>query len=107
VLFNLIQNAIRHTPADGSVVVRARRGVGQAVEIEVADSGAGIDPASAPRIFEPFVQGPSRIAGQNGSAGLGLAIARAIVDAHGGRIWVVDRAPADRGTRIRFSLPVA
>jgi signal transduction histidine kinase len=104
VLFNLIQNAIRHTPADGSVVVRAQRGSRRAVEVEVADSGAGIDPATAPRIFEPFVQGPSRVAGQNGSAGLGLAIARAIVDAHGGRIWVADSGP---GTRIRFSLPVA
>jgi signal transduction histidine kinase len=50
------------------------------------------------------VQGPSRGAAQTGSAGLGLAIARAIVDAHGGRIWVADSGP---GTRIRFSLPVA
>jgi signal transduction histidine kinase len=102
VLFNLIQNAIRHTPADGSVVVRAECVPGPAVEIEVADTGAGIDPALGRQIFEPFVQGPSRMAGENGSAGLGLAIARAIVDAHGGRIWLAD---AERGTRIRFSLP--
>jgi signal transduction histidine kinase len=102
VLFNLIQNAIRHTPADGSVVVRAESAPGPAVEIEVADSGRGIDPALGNRIFEPFVQGPSRVAGQNGSAGLGLAIARAIVSAHGGRIWVAGSGP---GTRIRFSLP--
>jgi len=72
------------------------------VEIEVADSGDGIDPALRARIFEPFVQGPSRSAGQNGSAGLGLAIARAIIDAHGGQIWLADSGP---GTRIRFSLP--
>ena len=104
VLFNLIQNAIRHTPADGSVVVRGQPVAGSAVEIEVADSGEGIDPALGGRIFEPFVQGPSRMAGQNGSAGLGLAIARAIVDAHGGRIWLADSGP---GTRIRFSLPAA
>jgi signal transduction histidine kinase len=103
VLFNLIQNAIRHTPADGSVVVRAERGHGRAVEIEVADSGGGIDPGMAQRIFEPFVRGPSRMAGEPGSAGLGLAIARAIVDAHGGRIWLAGNGP---GTRIRFSLPV-
>jgi signal transduction histidine kinase len=104
VLFNLIQNAIRHTPADGSIVVRAQRGAGPAVEIEVADSGDGIDPAYREKIFEPFVQGPSRVAGQNGSAGLGLAIARAIVEAHGGRIWV---ARAGTGTQIRFRLPAA
>jgi signal transduction histidine kinase len=102
VLFNLIQNAIRHTPADGSVVVRAQSAPGPAVEIEVADTGRGIDPALRNRIFDPFVQGPSRVAGENGSAGLGLAIARAIVSAHGGRIWLAGTGP---GTRIRFSLP--
>ena len=104
VLFNLIQNAIRHTPADGSIVVRAEPAPGPAVEIEVADSGIGIDPAAGDTIFEPFVQGPSRIAGENGSAGLGLAIARAIVTAHGGRIWLAHTGP---GTRIRFTLPAA
>ena len=102
VLFNLIQNAIRHTPADGSVVIRAEPARGPTVEVEVADTGAGIDPDLGGRIFEPFVQGPSRVAGQNGSAGLGLAIARGIVAAHGGRIWVAGSGP---GTRIRFSLP--
>jgi signal transduction histidine kinase len=104
VLFNLIQNAIRHTPADGSVVVRAHRALGPVVEIEVADSGAGIDPALRQRIFEPFTQGPSRVAGETGSAGLGLAIARAIINAHGGRIWLAHGGP---GTRIRFSVPAA
>jgi signal transduction histidine kinase len=104
VLFNLIQNAIRHTPADGSVVVRAHRAPGPAVEIEVADSGDGIDPALRERIFEPFTQGPSRVAGATGSAGLGLAIARAIINAHGGRIWLADASP---GTHIRFSVPAA
>jgi signal transduction histidine kinase len=104
VLFNLIQNAIRHTPADGSVVVRAEPASGAAVEVEVADEGAGIDPLLRERIFEPFIQGPSRVAGKTGSAGLGLAIARAIVDAHGGRIWLADAGP---GTRVRFSLPAA
>lgn len=117
VLFNLIQNAIRHTPADGSVVVRAWpaqetrpvndlprdiSAVVPAVEVEVADTGNGIDPLAAPSLFEPFVQGPSRAEGETGSAGLGLAIARAIVEAHGGRIWVANDGP---GTQIRFSLP--
>jgi signal transduction histidine kinase len=99
VLFNLIQNAIRHTPADGSVVVRAEQ-VHDAVEIEVADTGEGIDPTVRERIFDPFVQGSA--SRSVGSAGLGLAIARAIVEAHGGRIWLLDSA---RGTRVRFSLP--
>jgi signal transduction histidine kinase len=102
VLFNLIQNAIRHTPPDGSVVVRAERAPGPVIEVEVADTGAGIERGLGKRIFEPFVQGPSRESGETGSAGLGLAIARAIVEAHGGRIWLADGGP---GTHIRFSVP--
>jgi signal transduction histidine kinase len=106
VLFNLIQNAIRHTPADGSVTVRAAR-AGSGVEIEVADTGAGIPAAERERVFEPFAQGADRASRTDGSAGLGLAISRAIVEAHGGRIWVVDdeRDDFERGARVRFSLP--
>jgi signal transduction histidine kinase len=109
VLFNLIQNAIRHTPADGSVTVRAARaGDGDSVEIEVADTGSGIAAADRERIFEVFQQGADRAARTDGSAGLGLAISRAIVEAHGGRIWVVDDdAGGDAGARVRFSLPTA
>jgi signal transduction histidine kinase len=96
VLLNLLQNAIRHTPPDGSVVIRAQPG-SRAVEIEVADTGDGIPSPHRARGFEPF-------AGDGGSAGLGLAIARAIVEAHGGEIWLEE---AFVGTRVRFSLPVA
>jgi signal transduction histidine kinase len=106
VLFNLIQNAIRHTPADGSVTVRAASGVGS-VEIEVADTGAGIAAGDRERLFDPFVQGADRAARADGSAGLGLAISRAIVEAHGGRIWIVadDDGDPPAGARVRFSLP--
>jgi signal transduction histidine kinase len=102
VLFNLIQNAIRHTPADGSVVVRAAP-AGDAVEIEVADTGSGISADDRDRIFEPFFRGGEQAARSSDGAGLGLAISRAIVEAHGGRIWL-EEAPA--GTRVRFSIPV-
>jgi signal transduction histidine kinase len=101
VLFNLIQNAIRHTPADGSVVVRARP-AGDAVEIEVADTGDGIAAEERERVFEPFFRGGAQAARPSNGTGLGLAISRAIVEAHGGRIWLED---APRGTRVRFSLP--
>lgn len=106
VLFNLIQNAIRHTPADGSVTVRAAS-AGADIEIEVADTGEGIAPADRERIFEPFAQGADRAARTDGSAGLGLAISRAIVEAHGGRIWVVEPAAGDveTGARVRLRLP--
>jgi signal transduction histidine kinase len=108
VLFNLIQNAIRHTPADGSVTVRAAS-AGTSVEIEVADTGEGIAPGDRERVFEPFAQGTDRASRTDGSAGLGLAISRAIVEAHGGRIWVVDEPRDDdaAGARVRFSLPGA
>jgi signal transduction histidine kinase len=103
VLFNLIQNAIRHTPADGSVTVRAEPGERE-VQIEVADTGEGIDPGERERVFDPFFRGGSEAARTRNGAGLGLAISRAIVEAHGGRIWL---ERAGRGTRVRFSLPSA
>jgi len=101
VLFNLLQNAIRHTPADGSITVRAEQLEG-AVEIEVADTGSGIHEEDRASIFEAFVQGSADRSRTNGSAGLGLAVARAIVEAHGGRIWLAD---SSAGTAVRFSLP--
>jgi signal transduction histidine kinase len=101
VLFNLIQNAIRHTPADGSVTVRAKGGP-SGVEVEVADSGEGIPAGEGERVFEAFYRGDSS-RGEDG-AGLGLAISRAIVEAHGGRIWLEDARPGP-GTRVRFTLP--
>jgi signal transduction histidine kinase len=99
VLFNLIQNAIRHTPPDGSVTVRARPN-GGAIEVEVDDEGEGISSTDGERVFDAFFRGDE--ARGEGGAGLGLAIAKAIVETHGGRIWL---APSDRGTRVRFSLP--
>jgi len=102
VLFNLLQNAIRHTPSDGSIRVRAMT-LPDTVQIEVADSGQGIPPHERERMFLPFAQGVGRAARGDG-AGLGLAISRAIVEAHGGRIWLAD---AERGTRVRFTLPLA
>ncbi len=101
VLFNLIQNAIRHTPADGSVTVRARA-AGAGVEVEVADEGEGISPADGERVFEAFFRGDE--SRSEDGAGLGLAISRAIVEAHGGRIWLDDSGP---GARIHFTLQAA
>jgi signal transduction histidine kinase len=102
VLFNLIQNAIRHTPADGSVVVRAASATAGAIEIEIADTGPGIARNDRARLFEPFFQGTNHSARPDGGAGLGLAISRAIIAAHGGRIWLAD---VEDGTCVRFQLP--
>jgi signal transduction histidine kinase len=103
VLFNLIRNAIHHTPADGSVTVRAEA-TGEGVEVEVADTGEGIPLAEQDRVFEPFHRGGPDAAREGDGAGLGLAISRAIVETHGGRIWI---APGKSGTRVRFALPMS
>ena len=103
VLFNLIQNAIRHTPADGSVTVLAESN-GRTVEVEVADTGAGLPAASASAPSSPSTAGGSGAARSGDGTGLGLTICRAIVEAHGGEIWFAD---AERGARVRFSLPRA
>jgi len=103
VLFNLIQNAIRHTPADGSVVVRAGP-VGAGIEFEIADTGDGIRTEERERVFTAFYRGGTDAARTHPGAGLGLAVSRAIVEAHGGRIWLADTAI---GTRVRFTLPAA
>jgi signal transduction histidine kinase len=98
VLFNLIQNAIRHTPADGTVTVRARNERG-GVEVEVADDGEGVPDGDGERVFDAFYRGDAARAEEG--AGLGLAISRAIVEAHGGRIWLEDGHP---GTKVHFTL---
>jgi signal transduction histidine kinase len=101
VLFNLIQNAIRHTPADGSVTIRARM-AGDGVEVEVVDDGEGVPAGDGERVFEAFYRGDAA-RGEDG-AGLGLAISRAIVEAHGGKIWFENATP---GTRVHFTLRAA
>ncbi|MGA9636856.1 MAG: HAMP domain-containing sensor histidine kinase [Solirubrobacterales bacterium] len=101
VLFNLIQNAIRHTPADGSIAVRAEALDGR-VEVEVADTGDGIPAPDRASVFEPSYRAGADASRSTEGAGLGLAISRAIVESHGGRIWLAD---SQSGTRVRFSLP--
>lgn len=103
VLFNLIQNAIRHTPADGSVTVRAEDSLA-GVEIQVADTGRGVDAEDRARVFEAFYRaGPDKSRSTPG-AGLGLAICRSIIEAHGGRIWLECQGA---GTQVRMILPLA
>jgi len=105
VLANLLTNALRHTPSDGSVVVRARLGVGSELEVSVEDTGSGLDEAAEQRVFDRFWRGEAARTRNGGGAGLGLAIARGFVEAHGGRIWAENRPGG--GARFAFTLPVA
>ena len=102
VISNLIDNAIRFSPAGGQVRVRVWRDTGEA-GIEVSDSGPGVVPEARERIFERFArEDPAR--GRAGGAGLGLAICREIVHAHGGRIWFEEGDPS--GSRFVVALPL-
>jgi signal transduction histidine kinase len=102
VLFNLLTNALRHTPTDGSVAVRVER-VDREVRVCVEDTGEGLDDEARTRMFDRFWRGdPAR---SSRGTGLGLAIARGIVEAHGGRIWAEDRP--EGGARVSFTLPAA
>jgi signal transduction histidine kinase len=101
VLNNLIGNALRHTPAGGKVEVRARRTNG-GVEVTVCDTGEGIRAEDLPNVFESFYRGEKSRSRATGGAGLGLAIARGILRAHGGDIRV-ESQPGD--TRFIFNLP--
>ena len=105
VLYNLVSNALRHTQADGTVFLRAEP-EGNVVRVEVADTGAGIAPEDLPRVFERSFRGErSRSSPEtedDSGAGLGLAIARGLVEAHGGTVDVESRL--GEGSRFSFTL---
>ena len=104
VLQNLLANAVRHTPPEGSIVVGAER-VNGSVVVAVEDTGEGIPPGAARTMFDRFWRGdPARDRNREG-AGLGLAIAKGLVERHGGAIWAEERDGG--GARIAFTLPVA
>jgi two-component system, OmpR family, phosphate regulon sensor histidine kinase PhoR len=103
VLMNLVHNAIKFTPSGGTVSVRARRR-GLSVEVEVADTGVGMDPREADRVFERFYKVDKGRHRGNGT-GLGLAIARHLLDLQGSKLQVISEP--GRGSRFTFALPIA
>jgi len=103
-LLNLVENGVKYTPAGGRVEVSVAAATGEAV-IAVEDTGPGIDPRDAERIFEPFVRLDAARDRESGGSGLGLAIARSIVVAHRGTLEV--ERPAAGGSRFILRLPAA
>jgi signal transduction histidine kinase len=104
VITNLIHNAIKYTPIGGAIRVDMNATDG-AVAVEIVDSGEGIPQEDMSHVFDRLYRGEKSRTRQGDGAGLGLAIAKAIVEAHGGRIWVENVQP--QGARFVFTLPIA
>ena len=103
-LSNLVGNALKFTPAGGRVEVGVQR-YGEGALVSVIDTGEGIPTDQLPHVFDRFFQVTSSRMGVRHGAGLGLPIARGIVEAHGGTIWI--ESASGRGTTVRFTLPAA
>jgi signal transduction histidine kinase len=102
VLDNLIRNAVKYSPGGGEIRVRVWR-EGDAARVSVFDEGLGIRPDDLPRLFQPFAR--SETGEQITGSGLGLYIARGIVEAHGGHLWA-ESAGLGKGAAFSFGLPL-
>ena len=118
ILYNLLSNAVKFTEEGGSISLRARvirpegdgrsgghEGPGEFVEVSVVDTGIGIHERDKEKIFEPFSQLENSMSRKYPGTGLGLALARHLVEMHGGRIWVESAGPG-KGSAFRFTLPL-
>ena len=105
VLINLLGNALRYTPPDGTVNVRTARMDG-AIAFQITDTGVGIAPEHLPHLFERFYRVDKARSRALGGSGIGLTIAKALVEAHDGRIWVTSPGPG-QGSTFSFTLPIA
>ncbi len=103
VIVALVDNAVRHTPAGGWIRLEARRSGAGVLTVAVTDSGPGIAPEDLPHVFERFYQADPARDRSTGSSGLGLAIVRAVVEAHGGHV----RAGNEPGAGARFEVDLA
>jgi CheY-like chemotaxis protein/anti-sigma regulatory factor (Ser/Thr protein kinase) len=105
VVTNLLTNAVKYTPANGTITLEVEPIGGEAV-LRVRDTGIGIAPELLPRIFDLFVQSERGLDRRDGGLGVGLSIVRRLVEAHGGRVEARS-AGADRGAEITVRLPLA
>ena len=107
VLYTLIDNASKYAPAGTTITIAANRVADDVIEIAVEDQGPGIPSSLRERVFERFYRAANdgMTSGRAGGIGMGLAIAKGIVEAHGGRIWI-DDAGSGHGARLVFTVPV-
>ena len=103
-VWNLLKNASKFTPGGGRIAL-ASRNCGDRIEITVADSGMGIEPAVLPTIFNVFTQGGESVTREFGGLGLGLAITKATIEAHGGTVRA-DSAGSGKGATFTIELPL-
>jgi CheY-like chemotaxis protein len=106
IAWNLLNNAIKFTPPEGTITLRSRNSPDHPVLIiEIADTGMGIDPGRLSSIFEAFDQGSMESMHHHGGLGLGLAICKVLVEMHGGSIYAESEGPG-RGARFTVKLPI-
>ena len=102
VLVNLVNNAVKYTPPGSDIRICTER-KGDMIQISVEDNGAGVSETDRPHIFDMFYSGKKTVADSSRSLGLGLALCREIVQAHGGKIWYEENVP--HGSIFRFTIP--
>jgi PAS domain S-box-containing protein len=105
VILNLLDNAIKFTPADGKVVIEAKK-INDTIMVQVTDTGIGIKNTDLNKLFTPFFQIDSSISRRYGGTGLGLSICKGIIDAHGGKINAKSEGPG-KGSTFSFTIPVS
>ena len=103
VFWNLIKNAVKFTPAGGRIVIKTRCDEASRLTVEISDTGIGIDPWSLNRMFDPFFQVGLSLNQRSAGLGLGLAICKAITEAHGGTLTAASAGPG-KGATLRFQL---
>jgi CheY-like chemotaxis protein len=104
IVWNLLTNAVKFTPKSGRIMLRARRTASH-LQVDITDSGAGIDPRFLPHVFEPFRQAENPNTRVHGGLGLGLSIVRYLVEAHGGTV-AAESAGRDQGSTFTVTLPL-
>jgi PAS domain S-box-containing protein len=103
VIVNLVSNAVKHAPKGSEIALKISLSQAETLQFTVSDQGQGIPEAERERVFEPFRQIDHRSTG----VGLGLAICKGLVEAHGGRIWISDNPYSNKGVSVSFTIPAA